>query len=152
MIAVSAAATEAARRLWAESAAGADTTETMVAAAERVCAALATGLVRWIGRDGYHSLLLRALEQVLPAHRWLANLRCEEGRVHGLAAGAPGHTAADVADGMLALIAMVVHVLGRITGEEMAIRLVEQAWTANAPATPIAEATGVESTKGTHHG
>lgn len=152
MTPVSTAAMAAAHRIWAESADGADTTEKTLATAERVWADLAAGLARWIGRVGYHSLVHRALEHARPAHPCLADLRLEEGRMRGLTTAASGHAAADVASGMIALIAMVVHVLGRITGEDMAIRLVEQASRANTVATPDPGPPGVEATKGTHHG
>jgi len=151
MMPVSAAAIEAAHRIWAESAHGADTPAETLAAAERVWADHATGLARWIGRAGYHSLVNRAIEQARPAHPWLASLRFEEGRLHGLTAAAPGHTAAETANGMIALIAMVVHVLGRIAGEDLAIRLVEQTWRADTAAAPVSRSPGVGTTKGTQH-
>lgn len=150
-MAMSTATMEAARRLWEKAATTADTTEAKIAAAERVGTGLRAGLVRWIGRDGYHSLLLRALEQVRPAYPWMAGLRCEGGLLQDMATEVRKHSAADVAGGMLALIGVVVDVLGRITGEEMAIRLVEQAWTADAPVTPDAGATSSE-TRGSHDG
>src|SRR5881394_3592849 len=104
----SASATEVARRLWADAAAGADTTRAMAAAAERVCAGLRTGLVRWIGREGYRVLLQRALEQVRPAHPWLESVDCARERLQGVAASIPENDAADVANGMVALIASLV--------------------------------------------
>ena len=36
------------------------------------------------------------------------------------------HSAAEVAAGMVALVAALIELLGRIIGEEMAVRLVEQ--------------------------
>jgi hypothetical protein len=102
-------------------------------AAERVGAALCTGLTRWIGSEGYHGLLLRALDEVRAGHPWMARLRCEGGRLNGLAAATGGQSAAAVRAGMLALIIALAGVLGRITGEEMAIRLMEQAWAMGEP-------------------
>jgi hypothetical protein len=48
---------------------------------------------------------------------------------------------------MIALIGMLVHLLGRITGEEMAARLVENAWATGARA-PLAD----DSAKGNRDG
>ena len=135
MMSVSATATDTARRIWASASTEADTSEAMLAAADRVSAALGAELVRWIGRDGYHSLLVRALEEVRPEHRWLVTLSPKSDLPARVADGAAGRAPREVAEGMIALIAMVVHVLGRIAGEEIALRLVEQSWFAAAPAT-----------------
>src|SRR5690606_10265340 len=114
---------------------GADTSERVAAGAERVGAGLCNGLTRWIGSEGYQGLLLRALGEVRTAHPWMAALRCESGRLNGLAAATEGQTPAAVSAGMLALITALARILGRITGEEMAIRLIEHAWAASDPDT-----------------
>ena len=97
-------ASEALDQLWARTTAGADTSERVAAAAERVGAGLCTGLTRWIGSEGYQGLLLRALGEVRTAHPWMDGLRCEAGRLNGLAAAAAGQPASAVSAGMLALI------------------------------------------------
>ena len=135
-------------QLWVRATADADTAERVASAAEHVEAGLRTGLTRWIGREGYQGLLLRALDEVRVRHPWMNGLRCEPGRLNGLAAAAEGQTAAAVSAGMLALIAALARVLGRITGDEMATRLMEHSWAAGQPeaggrATPATE-------KGTH--
>lgn len=124
----SATASGMARRLWKEASAGAGTARELAAAAERLCHGLHSGLVRWIGNDGYRGLFLRALAESRPAHSWLAYLRWEPGLAPALAPDETGHGAEDVADAMVALLGALVHLLGRITGEEMATRLVENAW------------------------
>jgi hypothetical protein len=124
----SAAAIDMARRLWTEASAGAATAPEMAAAAERLCAGLHTGLVRWIGSEGLQSLFLRSLAESRPAHSWLTCLRWRQGLPPAPAPEETGHGPADVADAMVALTGMLIHLLGRITGEDMATRLVENAW------------------------
>ena len=148
MIPLSGPASDALERLWARSTADADTSERVAVAAERVGAGLGTGLTRWIGSEGYQGLLLRALGEVRAEHPWMAGLRCEGGRLNGLAAATRGQSAAAVRAGMLALIVALAQVLGRITGEEMAIRLMEQAWAMSEPDTARDAAPAPE--KGTH--
>ena len=118
-------------RLWARATANADTAEQLAVAAVRVGSGLGTGLTRWIGREGYQGLLIRALDEVRAGHPWMAGLRAEEGRLTGLTAATDGQPAGDVRAGTLALIVALAQVLGRITGEAMAIRLMEQSWAAN---------------------
>jgi hypothetical protein len=147
---LSGAAGDALERLWAQATADADTSARVAGAAERVGAGLCTGLTRWIGSEGYQGLLLRALDEVRAEHPWMAHLRCEEGRLNGLAAATSGQPPAAVRAGMLALLVALARVLGRITGEEMAIRLMEQAWAMSEPEAVREEAPTIE--KGTHDG
>lgn len=148
MTPLSGPALDALEGLWSRETADADTAERVAAAADRAGAALCTGLTRWIGRDGYHGLLLRALEEVRPGHPWMVRLRCEEGRLTGLTAATSGQPAAAIRAGMLALIVALARVLGRITGEEMAIRLMERAWATGDP--QAAREKAPANAKGTH--
>ena len=129
---MSAVATEAARQFWAHDGLVAGTPEEMAAAAERGCARLRAVLTRWIGSDGYHALINRALEQARAAHPAVANLQCQAGDVQGVAAAVGAHSAAEVREGVLALVALLIDLLSRLIGEEMAVRLVEQAWAGSA--------------------
>jgi hypothetical protein len=121
-----AAATDAARRLWARSAGDARTPEQVAAAAELMCDQLRTGLGRWIGAQGYRALLGRAHGLVRGEHPALDGLGCLEGEQAQAIAAVRKHGAADVADGLMALVATLIELLGRIIGDEMAVRLVEQ--------------------------
>jgi hypothetical protein len=124
----SAAATEASRQFWAHVGLAVDTPEEMAAAAEQGCARLRTVLTRWIGADGYRALINRALEQARAEHPAIAGLQCQAGEVQGVAAAVGGHSAAEVREGFLELVALLVDLLSRLIGEEMATGLVEQAW------------------------
>ncbi len=132
MTQVSAAATEAARQFWAHDGLDAGGPEEMAAAAEQGCARLRAVLTRWIGSDGYRALVDRALEQARAEHPAIAGLQCQAGDVQGVAAAVGEHGAAEVREGILALVARLIDLLSRLIGEEMATRLVEQAWAGGA--------------------
>ena len=119
-------AADVAGQLWARAAGDTILPEDLVAPAERICAELRMGLGRWIGADGYRALLDRALGQTRAAHPVLDSIRCNGGAEPVARAPARVHGAAEVAAGMVALVTELTELLGRIIGEEMAVRLVEQ--------------------------
>jgi hypothetical protein len=125
----SAAASQVARLLWARASDGADSPEEVVAATERTCIQLRAGLGRWIGAMGYRALLDRALVLARAEHPVLGSLSCYGGDEVMLTAALRTHGAAEMAAGMVALVSRLVDLLGRIIGEEMALRLVEQTGT-----------------------
>jgi hypothetical protein len=122
----SAGATEAAQRLWARAAGDSSAPEDVAAAAERICTQLRAGLGRWIGAQGYRVLLERALSQTRAEHPALGGLACLAEYELVTAAAEPAQGPGDVAAGLVALVAALVDLLGRIIGDEMAVRLVEQ--------------------------
>jgi hypothetical protein len=122
----SAAASEVARRLWASAAGDASAPEEVAAASERMCTQLRAGLGRWVGATGYRALLDRALGQVRAEHPELGSLSCHGGEEPLTTAAVRAYGTAQVAAGMVALVAALIELLGRILGEEMAVRLVEQ--------------------------
>lgn len=89
---------------------------------------LEAGLRRWIGAEGYASLLSRSLSEVLPMHPALStipNLLVDELEL-------PAHTRADSPaqrDAILALLTAMMRTLGRIIGENLAVRLIAQSAT-----------------------
>lgn len=124
----SAIATEAARRLWARN--GKVTAPEGVAAeVERVCAHLDAGLVRWIGSEGYRALLDRALGLARAEHPALNNVSCRPGEQPAVTAAVRAHGAAEMAAGIVALLATLIELLGRVIGEELVVQLLEQAGT-----------------------
>lgn len=116
-----------ARRLWAHTADGPMPPEAVAAAAERTCAALRLGLRRWIGADGYRSLLQRSLTQARAAHPALEGLSCLGLDESEMLTAAQRHGADKVEAALVALVAALIDTLGRILGEELAAHLVEQA-------------------------
>jgi hypothetical protein len=122
----SAAATEVARLLWERTAGDASEPEEVAEAAERMCTQLRAGLGRWIGVTGYRALLDRAIGLARAEHPALGSLSCHGGDQPVTTAAVRANGAAEVAAGMVASVAALVELLGRIIGEEMAVRLVEQ--------------------------
>lgn len=138
----SAAATDAARRLWARAAGDTRTPEDVAAAAERMCTELRAGLERWIGTEGYRALLDRALGLTRAEHPALDGLSCLGGDAPVTTAAMRVHRESDMAAGMVALLAALIELLGRIIGEEMAVRLVEQIGTPSPREVECAETKG----------
>jgi hypothetical protein len=63
--------------------------------------------------------------------------------VQGVAAVVGVHGAAEVREGIVALVALLIDLLSCVIGEEMAVRLVEQAWAGSARPTASAPTEGV---------
>ena len=128
MTQVSAVATEASRQFWAHDGLEAGAPEELAAAAEQGCARLRAVLTRWIGSEGYRALVDRALAEARAEHPAIAGLQCQGGDLVGVAVAAGVHSGAEVREGILALVARLIDLLSRLIGEDMATRLVEQAW------------------------
>jgi hypothetical protein len=122
----SAPATEAARGLWARTARDTSAPQEVAAAADRMCTQLRTGLGRWIGDEGYRALLDRALGLARAEHPALGGLSCLGGDEPLTATVVRAHGVVQVAGAMMALVAVLIELLGRIIGDEMAVHLVEQ--------------------------
>jgi hypothetical protein len=122
----SAAATDAARRLWARAAGAGSGPEEVAADVARVCSHLRVGLGRWIGSEGYQVLLDRALGLARVEHPALTGLACLGGDEPVTTAAVRANGAGKVTAGLVALVAALIDLLGRMIGEEMAVRLVEQ--------------------------
>ena len=120
------AANDAAGRLWVRGGGGATSAEEVGAATQRVCDELRAGLSRWVGADGYRALLDRALVLSVTEHPVLSSISCHDGDALAATAAARAHGAAELATGVVALVATLTELLGRIIGEEMAVQLVEE--------------------------
>ena len=120
-------ATEVARRHWARAAGDTNTLEEVAAAATRTCTQLQAGLARWVGTEGYRALIDRALLLARAEHPALGSLSCHGEDQPVTTAAVRAHSAAEVRDGMVALVAALVDLLSRIIGEEIAVELVNQA-------------------------
>ena len=105
---------------------GAEHDGAWVGAVERALADVADTLGRWFGPYGYHALLTRALVSTRVAHPALASLRVRaplEPVLDGLAEAARLSGAPAAVDGLVALVATVVDLLGRMVGADMAYQL-----------------------------
>ncbi len=121
-----AAASDTARRLWAGAAGDARTPEEVAAAAEFMCTRLRLGLGRWIGAEGYRVLLDRALGLTRTQHPALGAVPCLGGDEPPATAAVKGRDSVEVADGLVALVTVLIELLARIVGADMAVQLVEQ--------------------------
>ncbi len=148
------AAIEVARLLWTRTAGDVSEPGAVAEASERMCSQLAVGLGRWVGAAGYRALLDRAVGLARLEHPALDSLSCHGGEQPLIAAAAREHSPAKVTAGMVALVEALIELLGRIIGEEMALRLVEQAGGAEEIARRRPSPRGVVSTepKGSRNG
>ena len=111
---------EAAQRLWARASSGATTPAEVAAAVEHMCDLLSSGLGRWIGVAGYRALLRRAVGITVKEYPGVGGFAC----LGGASPVTPGREAVT---GVTTLVATLIELLGVIIGEDMAVRLVEQA-------------------------
>ena len=119
---------EVAGRLWTAAAAGATESGDSLARCERLFTDIEAGLRRWIGAEGYASLLSRSAADVLPVYPALLtipNLITDESEISSSTAadGAAQRTA------VLALLVAMMRQLGGIIGDNLAVRLIEQSGT-----------------------
>jgi hypothetical protein len=78
---------------------------------------------------GYRALIDQAVLLARAEHPELGTLSCHGGDEPVTTAAVRAHSAAEVATGMVALVATLIDLLSRIVGEEMAVELVNQAVT-----------------------
>jgi len=119
-----------ARRLLAsEAAAGREREpERVVFALQQTCLRVLENLRDAMGEDGCNALLTRALARTEADHPALTNLRrFNDGTIHldGVVASVESHGVAAVTAAIEALLAALVDVLGRLIGEDMAIRIID---------------------------
>ena len=119
-------ATEAARHLWTRYAGGKTSAEEFATAADQLFSQLEAGLARWVGAEGSRVLRGRALKLAQAQHRALRDFSDGGWDVPVVVSAVKAHGAPDVAAGFIAVIATLIDLLGRIIGQEMAVRLVEQ--------------------------
>lgn len=118
--------TDAARRLWVRMAGDTHEPTEIARVAGQLGAQLRLGLGRWIGVDAYQALLQRAAVTARAAHPTLDGASCLGEDSSVTLAAVRVHGAAAVVDGLVTLVALVIELLGRIIGQEMAIHLVER--------------------------
>ena len=126
--------TDAARRLWARMAGDTHEPTEIARAAEQLGARVRLGLGRWIGADAYQTLLQRAAATARSTHPSLNDVAGLSENASVTLAAVRVHGAAAVVDGVVAVVALVIELLGRIIGQEMARHLVEQCGAPSPPA------------------
>ena len=99
------------------------------AALQSACLRTAEYMRDLLGEDGSNALLVRALARTEAGHPALKSIRrLNEGRIHldSVAAGVEAHGVTAVTSAIEALLAALIEILGRLIGDEMAIRLIDQ--------------------------
>ena len=130
-------AEELARRLLAGDAPAEHAPDAVAAAAERVCGRVSANLSRWFGTDGTDALFTRAVVRAQAEHPALANVRYSRQSplcLQGLPETARTHGAAAADDGVAAILTALIELLGRLIGQDIALRLVEHSLQADAAA------------------
>ena len=100
----------------------------VVAALQRTCLRVSDNLRDSMGNDGCNALLVRALARTEANHPALKNIcRLNGGDIplDGVLASVEAHGVAAVTSAVEALLAALVEILGRLIGEDMAIRLID---------------------------
>ena len=141
-------ATDVAQRCWSQATAQASSTEEVLVAVERLCADLRTGLVPWVGGEGFRALLDRAIGEVELEHPALGGLSFLGGDEPTSTATSVDERAREfdhVAVVTMALIVALINAFGRIVGDTLALRLVDQISIAGESRTLTAGPTGVKS-------
>lgn len=119
--------TAVARRLWALAAPNDRPPASLATGVDRIWANLRSGLSRWIGAEGYRTLLEHALARARPEHPALRGFGCLGADEKAIVAATARYGANAVVAGMVAVVSTIIGSLGQIIGEELAVRLVEQA-------------------------
>jgi hypothetical protein len=120
-----------ARRLLAKEAApGKEGDAAMVGAnLQRACLRVTESLRDAMGEDGYTALLARALARTEDDHPALKNIRRLSSRgirLDNVVAGIETHGVGPVTAAIEAMLAALIEVLGRLIGEDMALRIIDQ--------------------------
>jgi hypothetical protein len=123
----STAAQEMARRLLAREMSAAVDPATVAAALHQTCVRVSANLRDSVGDDGRDALLGRALARTESQHPPLKDIRKLNGAIHldGIVASVEAHGVAPVTAAIEAMLTALVDVLGRLIGDDMAMRLLD---------------------------
>jgi hypothetical protein len=103
------------------------------------CDHLYRELSRWVGPDGCHALFTRALAQARTEYPALEQIQLHarsEPYIDGVAGTIMAHGDAAIADALEAVLVRLVELLGRLIGDEMAMKLIEQSLATSAAMAP----------------
>lgn len=97
-------------------------------AAVDACNQLHQDLSRWIGLDGCHALFTRALAQARTDYPLLEEIRLRprsEPYVEGATETIDAYGSAQTAEAIESMLASLIELLGRLIGDDMAMKLIE---------------------------
>jgi hypothetical protein len=101
--------------------------------AAAACDYLYRSLSRWVGPDGCHALYARALAQAANEYPALEQIQLRprsEPYIDGVAQTIMEHGDGATAKAFESMLVRLVELLGRLIGDDMAMRLIEQSWAA----------------------
>jgi hypothetical protein len=107
---------------------------TSARAAAAACDQLYRELSRWVGRDGCHALFTRALAQARTDFPVLEEIQLRaqsEPYVEGVAETIMAHGDAATAEALESMLVRLVELLGRLIGDDMAMKLIERSLAAS---------------------
>jgi hypothetical protein len=130
---------EVARKLLEQEARELGQPDDLVSAAESVFRRLHDHLSRWFGFEGYDALVARTIDRARVAHPVLRSLDTaippkgngrarEEVRMASIAAALRALPPAEAADALVGMLGTFISLLGRLVGDDMAVRLILQSW------------------------
>jgi hypothetical protein len=98
-------------------------------AAASACEHLYRELSRWVGPDGCHALFTRALAQAQAEYPVLGQIQLRarsEPYIDGVAATIMANGDAATAEALESMLVRLVELLGRLIGDDMAMKLIER--------------------------
>ena len=104
--------------------------------ATAACNQLYRELSRWVGPDGCHALFTRARAQARTEYPALGEIQLRtrsEPYVDGVAETIMAHGDAATAEALESMLVRLVELLGRLIGDDMAMKLIEQGLAASDP-------------------
>ena len=116
--------------------------DTAARAAAAACDDLYRELSRWVGPDGCHALFTRALAQARTEYPALGQIQLRaraEPYIDGVAATIMAQGDAATADALESMLVRVVELLGRLIGDDMAMKLIEQSLAASERGDPTSD-------------
>ena len=107
---------------------------TAARAAAAACDKLYRELSRWVGSDGCHALFTRALAQARTEYPVLAQIQLHarsEPYIDGVAETIMAHGDPATAEALESMLVRLVELLGRLIGDDMAMKLIERSLAAS---------------------
>jgi hypothetical protein len=107
---------------------------TAARAAAAACDQLYRELSRWVGSDGCHALFTRALAQARTQYQALGQIQLHarsEPYIDGVAEAIMAHGDPATAEALESMLVRLVELLGRLIGDDMAMKLIERSLAAS---------------------
>jgi hypothetical protein len=110
--------------------------------AAAACDQLYRELSRWVGPDGCHALFTRALAQARTEYPALGQIQLRarsEPYIDGVAETIMAHGDPATAEGLEAMLVHLIELLGRLIGDDMAMKLIERSLAASDRGDPTSD-------------